>query len=178
MADTWLPLRGPNERTVLYRFFNSAGDLLYVGITRDPASRIAQHGAEKPWWHVVANVTLEWHDSRQEALDAERAAIIAEQPAHNVIHNLRRPKVMGTGRHCPDLCEQCSRIMSPWRANVETGETDYVCRCGHRWTCWWAPESFSRAMHSRARTGGPVQSMSMRCLVDVGQERRYGYSRV
>ncbi|MFF7561939.1 GIY-YIG nuclease family protein [Streptomyces pseudovenezuelae] len=72
------------ESTALYRLFDSARQLLYVGITSNPEVRWAQHAAEKPWWPDVAWHTLEWRPSREEALAAETAAIVAEAPLHNV----------------------------------------------------------------------------------------------
>lgn len=70
----------------LYRFF-SGHELLYIGITMDPGSRWATHRDEKTWWQQVDTITVETHPTRAAALDAERAAIITEQPRHNVVHN-------------------------------------------------------------------------------------------
>ena len=74
----------------LYRFFDAAGDLLYVGITLDPGSRWKQHRDDKAWWHEVARVELENHPSREAVLAAEKAAIITEQPRYNIVHNRGR----------------------------------------------------------------------------------------
>jgi len=71
------------ERTALYRFFDAAGQLLYVGVSGNTEARWRQHAESKPWWSDVADKTTEWLDSRPEALDAERAAIRAEKPLHN-----------------------------------------------------------------------------------------------
>lgn len=131
------------EATALYRFFDRPGNLLYVGVTRDPAMRLAQHGAAKGWWQAVADIKIAWYDSRHEALDAERAAIKAERPVHNVVHN--------TGRQCGarrrwqdcahaaygDCCQTCRRIMAPVHVMAD-GEAIYACPCGERWSCWWA----------------------------------------
>ncbi len=72
------------EQTAVYRFFNAADELLYVGITGDPRARWAQHAAEKAWWPDVVRHTVEWLPSREEALAAKAAAITAEAPLHNV----------------------------------------------------------------------------------------------
>jgi hypothetical protein len=71
----------------LYRFFASDGSLLYIGITADPGARWKQHAGDKPWWSTVANITVEAFPSREAVLEAERAAILAERPRHNVVHN-------------------------------------------------------------------------------------------
>lgn len=71
------------ERTALYRFFDAAGRLLYVGVSGNTETRWRQHAESKPWWPDVADKTTEWLDSRPEALDAERVAIRTEKPLHN-----------------------------------------------------------------------------------------------
>jgi hypothetical protein len=78
------------QQHALYRFYDSTGRLLYVGITLDPGSRWKNHAKTKPWWTDVAQVTVELHPDRAAVLEAERAAIIAEQPVHNVVHNRGR----------------------------------------------------------------------------------------
>ncbi len=70
--------------TCLYRFFDADGHLLYVGITKNPASRLSEHLAGKPWAALVGNIRLTWFQSRKEAMDAERAAIMLDRPKHNV----------------------------------------------------------------------------------------------
>lgn len=40
----------------LYRFYDAAGALLYVGITIDPGSRWRSHAHDKPWWQQVAQI--------------------------------------------------------------------------------------------------------------------------
>ena len=75
----------------LYRFFDAASQLLYVGITMNPSSRWNQHRKDKAWWVEVANITIEPHLSRPAALRAEQRAIRFEHPLWNVMHN--RPKV-------------------------------------------------------------------------------------
>ena len=73
--------------TTLYRFYNTDDELLYVGISEHGPARWKAHRKDKPWWTDVARTTTEHHDTRQAALDAERAAIKAEKPRHNVVHN-------------------------------------------------------------------------------------------
>ncbi|WP_158813206.1 GIY-YIG nuclease family protein [Streptomyces rimosus] len=75
------------QRTALYRLRDAAGELLYVGISTKPPQRWSQHAVDKVWWPEVADLSLEWFDSKSEALAAERRAIRAESPRHNVVHN-------------------------------------------------------------------------------------------
>lgn len=78
----------------LYRHFDRDGRLLYVGISRDPEKRWAQHRTQS-WW-VMANrvgrVSIEWFADERQARTAERAAIRLENPAHNRL----RPKRAAT----------------------------------------------------------------------------------
>jgi hypothetical protein len=72
------------EPTVLYRLFGVAEVLLYVGISRNPAGRWAQHAAEKTWWPEVARKTVVMYGSRREAEIAEGRVIRTESPLHNI----------------------------------------------------------------------------------------------
>jgi hypothetical protein len=71
----------------LYRFFGADGALLYIGITASLPNRLARHKEDKPWWCDVADIRVEHFQSRRAVLEAERAAIVAEKPLHNVRHN-------------------------------------------------------------------------------------------
>lgn len=77
-------------RTVLYRLFDAAGTLLYVGISSDPKVRWINHAGEKAWFPQVATTTFEWFDTRSSAEAAEVVAIKTEKPLHNIIHNVTR----------------------------------------------------------------------------------------
>ncbi|MFF9118287.1 GIY-YIG nuclease family protein [Streptomyces massasporeus] len=73
------------ERTALYRLYDAAGHLLYVGVARNPDVRWATHSQSKPWWSEVDTRKVEWIDSRAEAERAELAVIRAEHPLYNVV---------------------------------------------------------------------------------------------
>lgn len=80
-------MSGPH---VLYRCFDAAGELLYIGITNDPSNRFNLHERSTPWWGDVAEVRLdESFASRWDLEDAERVAIFDEIPLHNSQHNWR-----------------------------------------------------------------------------------------
>lgn len=70
-------------RTALYRHFDAAGVLLYVGISANPAKRLKEHMAKAAWAHAVATVEIEWFETVGEAKDGERAAVLTEAPLHN-----------------------------------------------------------------------------------------------
>jgi len=76
-------------RTALYRHFNKDGELLYVGISLRAAERLRQHIDGSCWRYEIASVTVEWFDTRDAALDAERLAIKSEAPIFNKTHSTR-----------------------------------------------------------------------------------------
>lgn len=72
------------ERTALYRLYGDADELFYIGVAKDILMRWKRHAYQKSWWPQVLKMTVEWHDSREEAERAEEAAIRAEHPKYNV----------------------------------------------------------------------------------------------
>lgn len=80
----------------LYRLWNAAHELLYVGITDDPQTRWRAHRRQKSWWHEVAYQTFEHHNSRAELEAAEIVAIKAERPLYNIAHSWSTPAAAAT----------------------------------------------------------------------------------
>lgn len=76
---------------VLYRFYSATGQLLYVGITMNPAQRFKSHRKSKDWWSEIVGITLEHYANREELADAERRAIQVERPLHNVVRPTLKP---------------------------------------------------------------------------------------
>lgn len=72
-------------RTALYRHFDATGALLYVGISLNAVSRLAQHRMTSAWFDQIARIEIEWHPTRTVACNAERLAIQTENPLHNGI---------------------------------------------------------------------------------------------
>lgn len=75
------------EPTALYRVYGDADRLLYIGISKDFGIRWNQHARVQPWWGDKKRLTVDWCDSRDAAEAAERAAIKAEKPKYNIVHN-------------------------------------------------------------------------------------------
>lgn len=71
-------------QTGLYRHFDAAGGLLYVGISAKPPTRLAEHARGSDWAKAIARVTIEWFETREAALIAETHAIQSEAPAFNL----------------------------------------------------------------------------------------------
>ena len=82
------------RRTALYRHYDAAGCLLYVGISLSATARLGTHRAQARWADSIARVDVEYLPDRPQAIAAERRAIVAEKPRWNVIHNrpARAPK--------------------------------------------------------------------------------------
>lgn len=74
----------------LYRHFDADGVLLYVGMSAAPSQRMIHHASNSSWGREIATVTLQWFDTKQEALEAERVAIETEAPRDNCQHGLRK----------------------------------------------------------------------------------------
>lgn len=72
---------------VLYRFFDSQGTLLYVGISCNWMARLKQHSARADFYSAVAGMTLERFPDRESVLEAELEAIEKENPLYNRADN-------------------------------------------------------------------------------------------
>lgn len=70
--------------THLYRHFDNSGKLLYIGVSFSALHRLAAHKEHSHWFKNIVRVEIEAFPSREDALRAERAAIISENPAHNI----------------------------------------------------------------------------------------------
>lgn len=77
-----------SDQTAVYRLYDAEDSLLYVGITATPKKRFSEHAASKPWWPRVTRHSINWADSRGQALDEERRAIENEKPLYNSQHAL------------------------------------------------------------------------------------------
>ncbi len=76
-----------SDPTALYRHFDAYGQLLYIGVSLNPVQRMMQHSCGSDWFYDISRMTIEWIDSRYDALKAEHAAIIEEKPLHNKVHS-------------------------------------------------------------------------------------------
>lgn len=65
----------------LYRYYDVADRLLYVGVTWDPNTRLGHHRS-KPWHGDVAREERVWFADRMDAFLAERRATHAEAPLY------------------------------------------------------------------------------------------------
>ena len=78
------------EEPCVYRCFNAARDLIYVGWTIRRRQRMSQHSRASSWWPEVADITYQEFDHPADARVAERIAIRDEDPIRN---KAGRPRV-------------------------------------------------------------------------------------
>lgn len=144
-------------RTALYRLYDESGRLLYVGITRNPEARFAQHRADKPWWDMVARKDIEWYDKRVNALAAEEIAIKVKDPMFNHDHSRHHRPVLTVPVELTmaqrDGLDMLMRIICPIVSNgAEYTRADMLTimldrelsarglygdrRCLHAWMTW------------------------------------------
>lgn len=79
-------------RCAVYRCYDKAGYLLYVGHSADPVARWRAHKLNwaSPWKHDVVRIVAVWFPDREDARRAERIAIEREQPKFNIQHSQGR----------------------------------------------------------------------------------------
>jgi len=78
-------------QTALYRHFDNANELLYIGISLSTMQRLGQHKRHSHWFNSITNITITQFPTREEAISAESIAIREEKPIHNIKHNNPSP---------------------------------------------------------------------------------------
>lgn len=72
-------------KACVYRAFDAAGRLLYIGYTGNLGHRLKAHvRTPQRWWAIHTSMTFEWFDTPREANIAERLAILSEYPIFNI----------------------------------------------------------------------------------------------
>lgn len=74
--------------TSVYRYYDRAGMLIYVGITRQGMGRNRQHNQNAEWWQHVTSQEVEHYSTRAEAAAREKALIRRFRPPFNKQHNI------------------------------------------------------------------------------------------
>ena len=78
------PMQPRRERVALYRYYDDAGVLLYIGISNDVRRRDSAHEKHSSFGRFVKKQVSEWFGDRLAAEESERQAIRAERPLFNV----------------------------------------------------------------------------------------------
>jgi hypothetical protein len=71
----------------LYRHYNAAAELLYVGISLNTFARLAGHRDHSAWFAEISHIKLDTFQTKEAALEAEKIAIQKERPKFNIRHN-------------------------------------------------------------------------------------------
>lgn len=79
-----MPKPGPAQ---VYRFYNSAGLTLYVGVTQNLPLRLRNHASQQPWFGRVSRLVADYYDSWPAASEIEEISIAVENPVYNVGKN-------------------------------------------------------------------------------------------
>ncbi|TFV33148.1 type II toxin-antitoxin system prevent-host-death family antitoxin [Streptomyces sp. T1317-0309] len=140
-----------DQLTALYRFYDSSGTLLYVGITNDPEARWRYHALTKAWWPAVAKKIVDWRPDRPDAERAEAAAIFAERPIHNCVHAFTEPADM-------PLRDARSRFTHLVDHVRDTREPRWITRHGRRSAVIVSRDFYERALAALGETAVPAKS--------------------
>lgn len=81
VLDAPPPPEAPSQGFHLYRLWAEDGRLLYVGVSTCLRDRLRSH--RRRWGDLIAGVTWEAHSDARSMLEAEREAIVNEDPAFN-----------------------------------------------------------------------------------------------
>jgi hypothetical protein len=83
---------GPEDTCSVYRIHNAEDEVIYIGMSHEPAERVREHRRLKPWADEIAGHEADWYPDRAAAQAAEAKAIRKHQPKYNVVHTpeLRR----------------------------------------------------------------------------------------
>lgn len=69
--------------TSVYRYYDCAGALIYVGITATGIRRNRQHNLDKEWWQWVSSQHVQHFPNREAAHEHERSLIQSYRPPFN-----------------------------------------------------------------------------------------------
>lgn len=149
----------------VYRLYAEAGRVLYIGSAYDPEERAKAH-KHADWWPLAVRRDDEWYASRDDAYRAERLAIKAEQPPHNVVGTPKHTDPAVRGRI---LREAASARWTVALAAFRTGASVDAARRAGGWAEVEYLEASGRMQGYAARMrremqeqGGTYNSLNMR----------------
>jgi predicted GIY-YIG superfamily endonuclease len=128
MTQTASSTEAPSRRAAVYRLYDEAGALLYVGSSFDPDRRLADH-QRKAWGYLIARRTVEWHPDRDAADATEGRAIEAERPQYNHV---------GTPEYAARRRAEYAATPGKWRVAYDANELRHrvahqLQRFGYSW---------------------------------------------
>ena len=132
--------------TAVYRCYDEAGALIYVGATADLPRRLRSHERTSPWWSHTLRIDITWYGSRAEALDAEAVAIRMERPVWNHTHLSGWSTTAIARRWRPTSAAQVAALDRVSTAVEPTGRTAAVLAA---WQLGVPPTIVARAARGR-----------------------------
>lgn len=118
--------------TFVYRCYDAAERLIYVGCSVSPRTRMENHRASSWWFPQVARVRYTIFPHRDYALRMERRAIAEENPRWNVMG--RWPyRSLWTAEDYADYYTAASRTASPYTPKVQQHLANVAAECEHRY---------------------------------------------
>jgi prevent-host-death family protein len=177
------------ERTAVYRLYDEAGRLLYIGISYQPEVRFEQHSELKSWWADVARREIEWFDDRPTAAAAEALAIRTEDPEYNGTYSPRRKRCTirdgeaGDGVYEVSLSLARPKLTSLVNSVADGGPAVAFLNYGRRDAYLVSIEEFReleeatrimdqvRAMLREQEAGGDVNATVLREALDTAKRR-------
>lgn len=161
-----------NTPTSLYRYYDSQGLLLYVGVTQQGYIRGLQHAqAPAPWWPSVSRQEVEHFATRAEALAAEVSAIETLRPLFNLAHSFKAQGLVDQDAYLhyrafiqSPPSPNAVVVSSPERRTVWLYVPSAMVDFGHE----FSPNVRNRMLHGEMRTYGEFAAVE---LVPVGAGR-------
>lgn len=159
-----------DRRTALYRYFDADGRLLYVGIAIHPIARQSQHASASAWYQDAATSCIEWFATRREALDAERRAILVENPLHNIKRPIIGPRVSKSSgkRYVDDLSVSPTKVVIRTPLSLQARRL-YELLCARWWVDGqqnWAFVSEAEAMSWMEQLGATASRKHLLHLLE------------
>ncbi len=164
------------EPTSLYRYYDTKGVLIYVGITRRGATRNAEHNQSQPWWKYVARQDVQHFPDRATALTAEKSVIRSHRPPFNKQHN---PDKGELATAYIALREQEVPLRSPGVVMTENRgrlPMDIIAYDGIFMTCRARPDDISLASRILFELSGFNRFAVGGCIGFVTEWRRSGFT--
>ncbi|MEU6221847.1 GIY-YIG nuclease family protein [Streptomyces sp. NPDC047022] len=128
-----------NDSCAVYRLFNNAGEIIYVGISQDPDKRIQTH-ARKTWGHEIARHEWKWYANVREAKEKEQRLIEKYEPQHNIVHTDRH-QFISAARHGTEAAQRMRETLAKKRA---AARLDAMEALGHRAVARMGPDMVQR----------------------------------
>ena len=94
----------------VYRLYDAAGELLYVGSTSNVRRRVQEHRRNQPWGHLIASSAFGGPLPQQDAWRLEDKTIREQRPRYN---QRRPPHVEPTIEEMRDALAKLAALIVP-----------------------------------------------------------------